>query len=112
MTLPGANISAPARRVLMMSGQYTGDGNDDRNINIGYDLTNKHVLVFTKAEPGQPAVWRGYYHVGDVSSFFNNVGDVSNQIQTFYDQGFQIGSGVYANQDTVLYRYIVFWLFP
>lgn len=105
-------ISGPVRRVLMTSGQYTGDGNDNRNIDIGYDLTNRHCYVMIKTSTGLNAVWRGYYHVGDVCSFHHDAADQSNLIQAFNSTGFQVGSGIYANQNGSLYRYVCFWLWP
>jgi len=111
----GATIGPPTRRARAMirTGTYTGDGNDDRNIDIGIDLAAKNnVFVLTKANANQYPYGRIEYGQGDLTMVFFNTADNPNNIQAFTATGFQIGSDVSVNNNAILYRYIVWWEEP
>lgn len=97
----------------IITGTYTGNGADNRNINIGIDLNSKaNGYVIVKSTYSDPAAHRTEYAQGDLTMSFINSADYANGIQTFNTTGFQVGSAVQTNRDTWLYRYIVLWSDP
>jgi len=92
------------------TGSYTGSGGDDSTIVVdaGIDLTEagKHAVVIVKGAVAQYAVWRGSAHSGDVSSYFYNIADAADIIQTFGTTGFQIGTNASVNSVGETYYYI------
>jgi hypothetical protein len=107
-------ISSPTKRAQIKTGTYAGDGNDDRNINIGVDLAAKEnaYVVVDRLETGGISVHRIEYSQGDLTMKYDSGVDVANEIQSFTSTGFQVGSGDFVNQDANTYRYIVFWEDP
>jgi len=103
-------ISSPTRRAMIKTGTYTGDGNDNRTINIGIDLTAKSnvLLIIKRSGPSGP-MFRIEYGQGDLSMHFGASSDDANCIQAFVSTGFQIGTADEVNDDGSLYRYIAFW---
>ena len=111
----GAEISCPPRRNVCetLTGTYTGNGVDDRTIDIGVDLAAKsNVTVIVKGVDNIPGVFRIEYAQGDLCAYFHQSIDNADMIQSFVATGFQIGTRNEVNLDTYLYRYIVFWKEP
>lgn len=96
----------------MLVGIYTGDSNDDREIDIGVDLASKtYAYVIVKPNYAvDGAIHRIEYGQGDLTMRFMNFTDQANLIQSFSDAGFVIGSDSEANRNGTIFRYIVFWV--
>ena len=96
-----------------LTGTYTGNGVDNRNINIGVNLAAKsNVTVMIKRTDNIGGVFRIEYAQGDLCSYFDATADRADMIQSFTATGFQIGARNEVNENTYLYRYIVFWTEP
>jgi len=91
----------------MKSGQYTGDGTDNRNINIGIDLASKSevLLILKNGTATGAAIFRCSQHAGDATSIFQSAVDVADAIQAFTSTGFQVGTDGNANNaaDTIFW---------
>jgi len=96
----------------MLTGVYTGNGVDDREIDIGVDLASKtHVYIIIKSNAGnQVGMHRMEYGQGDLTMQFYTNNDTSNCIQGVTANGFEIGSNARINTNGSLHRYIVFWV--
>jgi len=109
----GRDISAMVRAKIL-TGTYTGDGTDDRNINIGVDLTAKsNVFVFVKvnaAGTGREGYARIEYGQGDLSMLLGTGADIADRIQAFNATGFQVGGT--QNENGLVYRYVVIYEEP
>jgi hypothetical protein len=86
-------------------GSYTGDGNDDRSINIGMQPT----ILWIKRDGATRGVWRVEDNSGDDTLQFNNGANVTNCIQAFEANGFQIGTDSAVNTNGDTYQYCA-WL--
>ena len=111
------SISQPpptiVQRAMIKTGSYTGDGNDNRNIDIGVNLAAKQFKwVVIKHNGSYTAVHRPSSLAGDVSQFFVNNANLVNCIQSFTATGFQVGNDSYVNYDTEVYQWIAFWEGP
>jgi hypothetical protein len=83
---------------------YTGNGADDRSITgAGFQPT----VVITKQEVSRSALWTTDQHADD-TEYFRGLGGGSNKIQQLEADGFQVGTGVEANEDTKVYHAICF----
>jgi len=104
-------VGNPTRRAMIKTGTYTGDGNDDRDIDIGVDLANKKnaYVIVKNTEKAVGPVHRIERGQGDEASFFTANISGSNQIQAFNTTGFQLGGNDNVNCNADLYIYIVFW---
>ena len=109
----GGKISNPTKRAIIKTGSYTGNGADDRNIDIGIDLAAKNnVWLVIKSTGTNHPVHRTEIMVGDITMQFNNTADYVNGIQAFTATGFQVGSDGNVNNNETIYRYIAFWEEP
>ena len=109
----GATATQPLRRAMIRTGIYTGNGIDDRDIDIGVDLASKNnAYVIVKGVIVDWPAHRIEYAQGDLSMFYNNIVDFADFIQAFVATGFQVGMDSSVNADTVVYRYIAFWEEP
>lgn len=109
----GSDATQPFVRARIRTGTYTGNGADDRNINIGIDLASKsNRYLIIKQLGSQVAMHRIDYAQGDLTMDFGGSGDIANVLQAFTATGFQVGSHNVANQSPSFYRYIVFWEEP
>ena len=104
-------VSSPTRRATIKTGTYTGNGADNRNIDIGVNLAAKsNVWVSVLANNN---LWgkatRIEYGQGDFTMFFHPNADLVNEIQAFNATGFQVGSAQEVNSNSTIYRYIVIW---
>jgi len=94
------------------SGQYTGNGADDRTIDIS-DTTTPSVADFqpevciVKGNTTQNAVVRIAAMGADASKELSNAGAalLTNRIQAFNANGFQVGTNAQVNTDTLVYFY-------
>ena len=84
-------------------GTYTGDGADNRNITgIGF----RPDLVIVNRDASN-TVFRTKERRGDSTGFLASSNtDLTNQIQEFLNDGFQIGTASQVNANTVVYYYI------
>lgn len=110
----GAGVSGPTRRAMIKTGTYTGDGNDDRDIDIGIGLADKkNAYLIVKNTMG---VASGIHRIergqGDSSSFFDAIASSGNHIQAFNTNGFQVGNSAEANINGDVHIYIAFWQEP
>lgn len=106
----GQDAATPGFRARIITGTYTGNGADDRNIDIGIDLASKqYPYVIVKGDSTNFAKHRTEYAQGDQSMAYNNIADFANTIQSFTSTGFQVGSHAEVNFNANVYRYIAFW---
>lgn len=86
-----------------MSGQYTGNGSDNRDItDVGFQPN----FVLIKGTSTQNSVFRSSDHSGDLSKYYRSSGFVANYIQSFLSNGFQIGTAGDVNTNTSTYYYL------
>lgn len=94
----------------IQTGIYTGDGVDNRNINIGVDLASKtDVYVIIKGCVSVGTGHRIEYGQGDLTMLQQAYDDFANGIQALTSTGFQVGSDGAVNQSTKTYCYIAIW---
>jgi hypothetical protein len=110
----GARGTIIVRRAMIKTGTYSGNGVDDRNINIGINLTSKNnPYVLVKAVDSiRNAIQRPEYAQGDLSFAYIAAAGAADNIQSFTATGFQIGTDVDVNEDTKTYFYVAFWEEP
>lgn len=100
-------------RAMIKTGTYTGNGVDNRDIDIGVDLAAKsNAYVIVKGNSGAAAKHRIEYGQGDLTMDLSSGTDIPDAIQAFTATGFQVGAGSYANENGILIRYIAFWTEP
>ncbi len=102
-------------RAKIKTETYTGNGGDDRNIDIGVDLAAKNnvfVIIKSMGTTQNPVMGRTEYGQGDLSFPFENTIAIANCIQAFTSTGFQIGSHVKVNESGKTYAYIAMWEEP
>lgn len=94
----------------MKTGTYTGNGVDNRNIDIGVNLSiATYKWIVTKGEaPGLYCGQKFGHETGDVSDWFHDGGQTSNTIQAWTTTGFQLGT-YHQNASGYIYNYVVFW---
>ena len=110
ITIPPTTDTTRADICKIITGSYTGDGNDNRTINIGINLAAKsNVCVMVKKRDNESGVFRIEYAQGDLGMYFVASTDIANLIQSFAATGFIIGSHTAVNHDTWTFRYIVFY---
>ncbi len=86
-------------------GSYVGDGTDGRSISeVGF----QPALVFLRIEEARSAVWRSAALPEGTSDAFSHGGDVTNFIQAFEADGFQVGSEAFVNGAVFTYHYAAF----
>jgi len=94
------------------TGTYTGNLADNRDIDIGVKLNAKTNVYITITSTGHSAQHKIDLGQGDLTEMFHSTGEFTNRIQSLTATGFQIGSDVTVNENTRVYRYIVFWTEP
>jgi len=95
----------------MKTGKYTGDGLDNRNIDIGVNLSAKtYVWVVIKWSGVSKAVHRSTSEGADFALVFDAAGGSANTIQAFTATGFQVGTDATVNTNGNNYRYMAFWV--
>jgi hypothetical protein len=110
----GRDISAMVRAKILI-GTYTGNGADNRNIDIGIDLTakqNVRVDVWKISASTVTPVARTEHGQGDGSWDYYDGGEAANRIQAFTTNGFQVGSDSTVNATDATYGYSVWYEEP
>jgi len=96
-------------RCEMITGSYTGDGIDDRDIDVGVDLSTKtfiHIMI--KGDVGGASA--EYVTGVAIGSSIRSYGDVIvNAIQDINSTGFEIGTVGEVNTNTETYYYVVYY---
>lgn len=93
-------------------GSYTGDNNDNRNINIGIDLTAKaNVSVFITNRYDGSFVRRTELAQGDLTTRTTGAA-MADLIQTLTATGFQIGADNNVNRASQVFEYVVVYEEP
>jgi hypothetical protein len=105
-----SKVSSPPYTKIKI-GSYTGNGTDNRNINIGLNLAAKKnvVIVILPADNGGVCSIRPEMGQGDLTKRFSGESEFDDHIQGLTATGFQIGSANYVNYSAELFRYIVFY---
>jgi len=98
--------AAPATGLKLVTGTYTGDGNDDR------DITTTGVnpdLVWLQRNGSNYCVWKSDQHAGEATSYFAGVADLaSDGIQSLGTAKFQVGANAAVNNNTETYFWAAF----
>jgi hypothetical protein len=87
------------------TGSYSGDNNDNRSITgVGFEPT----AVLVKSASSTQAGWRTSAHSGDLTSLSKgNTTPITNAIQAFEADGFQVGNNAVVNSSGGYY-YVAF----
>lgn len=94
--------------LTIKTGKYTGNGTDDRNVDVGLDLTGPNTLVIIWSPANQNRVYRTDRHTGDSCSYLTvNAVNATNELQGFNSTGFQVGTGARVNTNAVVYYYLI-----
>lgn len=100
--------ASPSWAVQVVTGSYTGDGTDNRNITISPAC--QPVAVFIQRAD---AAWNGQVLLSSMST--NSSGEFTNttqgsvdRIQQLNSDGFQVGTQAYVNNSGSAYRYAAF----
>lgn len=100
-------------RARIKTGTYTGNDADNRNIDIGIDLTAKnYVWLIVTQHYTCDTVQRPDTFAGDQSRDFSISGVIANMIQAYNSTGFQIGTHNTVNSNAKVYTYIAIWSEP
>lgn len=86
--------------VQIAVGTYTGDGNDNRSILVGF----RPQLVFVKGGLNV-MVWRSAQMRGD-SAAIMNAANAANLVQELLNDGFQVGTDARVNANGTSYYYV------
>lgn len=93
----------------MKTGTYAGDGADNRSITgVGFQPVYTMVLGTTT----NSAVQRYAAETGDASVYFQGVGELTDRIQRFEADGFQVGTQPQVNAGTATYYWAAFAATP
>jgi len=94
----------------MLHGIYTGDGLDNKEINIGINLAGmSYVYVMVKKSGAYGANFKIKSHPADTSSDFGATGDSITKIKNFTANGFTVGTSGDVNTSGATYYYVVNW---
>jgi len=94
----------------MITGSYTGNGDDDRNINVGIDCTSatyKYMVI--KKEGLTVAIHKFGHETGDLTDLYTASNQQANLVKAWTSTGFQVGSSNYSNQNGVIYNYVIWY---
>lgn len=86
-------------------GAYTGSGIDDRDVTA---LPWEPHFVAIKRNAASQAAWRSITHSGDQTSYFHNSAEVTNTVQGFITDGFQVGTSSITNTVANTFFYFAF----
>jgi hypothetical protein len=87
----------------VVTGTYTGNGADDRNI-TGLGLTPS--VVWAKRSGNNQSSWRSDAMAGDTSAYWGGTSPNPDRIQSLLADGFQIGSNAQINSNNQTYYYL------
>lgn len=112
-TVDGVDVSE-INQAKIKTGNYTGNGADDRTIAIGIDLTAKTnvFIIVNSADVQWSPVYRAEQAQGDLSQMFDNTNESANKIQALVATGFQVGNDDKVNDNGTLFRYIIIYEEP
>jgi len=101
----------PIGNCSFKTGTYTGNGVDDREIDIGVDLASKtHKYAIVKAIYDKAALQRIEAAQGAYSNYFTAVNQTLTGIKAFSSTGFIVGTGAEVNTNGWSYYYIALWV--
>src|SRR5574343_869283 len=93
--------------VQVVSGSYTGNGSDNRDITISPACQPKVVIVKRSDNQSTDSVMRIDSMSGDnTSQISSSAAFAANHIQAINSNGFQVGTAATVNSNTVVYRYV------
>ena len=84
-------------------GSYTGNGSDNRSI-TGVGLQSNYVIVMSSGRDA--VVHRFASQTGDATLLFNGSAEISDRIQAFETDGFQVGANTEVNKNGETYHYL------
>lgn len=84
------------------SGQYTGNGSDNRDITAPGFQPN---YIWIKGTSTQNSVMRSSDMAGDASKYYHSSGFATDRVQSFISTGFQVGTAAEVNTNTSVYNY-------
>ena len=87
----------------VVTGVYTGDGTDNRNIT---GLGMNPGFVWVKRFNAKIGPWRTDQVPGDRSLYWDNTSPTSDRIQSLFSGGFQVGADQEVNNNTQTYYYL------
>ena len=108
----GAKVSTPPTRNYskIITGQYTGNGGDDRSIDIGIDLASKDkVYIIVKGDVAFPAVHLSNTMSVGEAAHYDATANAVDKLQAINATGFQVGNSSLVNQSAIVYHYVVIW---
>lgn len=96
----------------MKTGTYTGNGVDNRNIDIGVDLSSATYkwLVVDANNAARYAMNKFGHQTTDISNFFTDGNSIVNGMQAWTATGFEVGTSPWVNTIGFTYNYAVFWV--
>lgn len=99
-------VAVKSVTTLIKTGQYTGDGNDDRNITgVGFQPS----MVLVRSNTTDNAMWTTKdVPAGSSLSTRANAASETNNIQSILSDGFQVGTDAKVNQNTTTNYYLAF----
>lgn len=87
----------------LMTGSYTGNGSDNRPIDVGF----RPEMVIVKANSTQYGVFRTKDMPDDEAGYLSNgAANLANSIQSFHSRGFVIGTDATVNSSGVPYYWV------
>ncbi|MBA7518476.1 hypothetical protein ES705_10546 [subsurface metagenome] len=104
------DLFAALHPAKIKTGSYTGNGIDNRNIDIGVNLLEKSFKwVVIKANSTIAGCHKPSSLAGDAAQFFVNSANSDDIIQSFTATGFQVGSDSYANYNGTVFQWVAIW---
>jgi hypothetical protein len=88
---------------VVVTGTYTGDGADNRNIT---GLGMNPGFVWLKRSSSTIGTWRTDTVPGDRSLYWDNTGPASDRIQSLFSGGFQVGTNAEVNNNGSTFYYL------
>ena len=102
---------ATAGACSMLTGVYTGDKVDNREIDVGVDLASKtYVYIIIKGLFTYKAVHRMEYSQGNYAMSYDGTNDTPQLIKGLTANGFIVSTSDVTNKVDTLHRYIIFWM--
>ena len=89
------------------AGTYTGNNTDDRTIDASAGISGTPSVVITMSEAAQKAVWCSSTMTAGQSQPMN-AAQTTNLIQALSSGGFQVGTDLQVNEDTIDFHYMAF----
>jgi len=103
-------LALKAEAGVVEMGSYIGNNTDDRNI-TGTSFQPEMVIIISEDNSQKP-VYSANTMGADQSMNFLNSGFVSNRVQGFNSNGFQVGKNNAVNQSGTIYHFVAFRSMP